>query len=277
MNLNNLRKVQLHGAKFNADGGHVAITTAMARPFGFASPPSVEENDQFTPVTASLTDGPSREFVESDAASLPAVRSMLALTSLDHQIHNANRDARLSPSGRAEALQEPRLNTIKTIAKAGADLSAHGAKLAQSETDFYKPAKLPLNDVQAASEDRELRDMWRTAPVAKRTVMLGEMGRGEHVRMLEALVRSPVPLEAHEGPMITDMWHAAVNARSPKQSSELKTARKTYEWSDSVVKAAARYARRSTELSSTEIMQAAKDTDAAHLFDDNSIRAVNAA
>ena len=63
MNLNNLRRVQLHGGTLASTVGHLAIHTSQ-RAYGFSRAPSLEESTQFTPETASNPDPQAREFVE---------------------------------------------------------------------------------------------------------------------------------------------------------------------------------------------------------------------
>jgi hypothetical protein len=237
------------------------------RALGFGRPPSWEESTAFTEATASKTEPSDREFIKSDPTGLPAARAILALTALDHQIHEANTDSRLSPAGRTEKLAAPRVTTIKTIATAGRDIAAHGTTVAQRERDFYKPTPLPSGDVAAASEDRELRDHWKSAPVAKRTQMLSQMQAGQHDRMLGALTRSPIPLDAHEAELVNTAWCDSVAKRDPKQAAALQSSADNHQWADGVVKASAKYASRSSGLSPLEITSAAAGTGGEFLFD----------
>jgi hypothetical protein len=266
LNINNLKKVALYGGKLgDSDLGHIALTTP-SRGYGFGAPPSWEDSTDFTPATAGKASPEDREFVD-EPVSLAASRAMLAMLQLDAQVHAVTTDSRLSPAGRMEALKAPRANAIKTIATAGRDIAAHGATVAQRERDFYAPAKLPVGDAVSAHEDGELRAHWRTSPVAQRTKMLAQMQAGENTRMLEALTRSPIPLEAHETELVNTAWREAQAKRDPAKSSALKSARANADWSDGVVKAAARYASRSSGLSPVEIAAAAKDSGGEHLFD----------
>lgn len=264
-NINNWKKVALDGAKL-VSGDHLAIHTEIQRALGYALPPSWSDSTDFTLESAANADPSKRHFKESDPSCLPAVRSALALTGLDHLIHMANADARLSPAGRVEKLAEPRRAAIKMIATAGGDVAAIGRDVQAREGEFYAPAKVPAGDVAAAFEDRELRDSWRASPTPKRMQMLEQMARGENPRMLESLVRSPIPLEAHEAGLVTSAWRGAVDARMPKEAAELKSSRANVDWADSVVRASAQYARRSSGLSSLEIEQAAQGTGGEHLF-----------
>jgi hypothetical protein len=275
MNINNLKKVALHGARLvNTDSSHIAVHSALQKPYGFGRPPTIETSDKFTPASESLADPGLREF-RDDPANLSAVRSVLALTSLDQQIHVATLDSSLSPSGRQEKLFAPRVAAIKTIAQAGAELTSHGTKLAQRESDFYQPDKLPLGDAQAASEDKELRDHWRSSPTSKRAQMLGQMQSGNHERMLRALTRSPIPLETHEAELVNTLWHGAVDRREPAKAAELQSSRANVDWATSTVRAAATYATRSSGLSGIDITNAAAKTGGEHLFDNTN--AVHAA
>jgi hypothetical protein len=271
MNRNNLRKAALYGAKIaSTDTSHIAVHSAMQRTLGFARPPSWEESDSFTPETEKLADPSRREFIEADPVNLSAARSILSLAALDHATHTINTDSRLTPAGRADKLAKPRVNTIKAIATAAADVKAHGATVHTRASAFYAPLKLPAGDTQAASEDRELRDHWKSSPLPKRTVLLGEMQTGQHERLLQALTRSPIQLEKHEASIIQSCWLDTVAKRDPKQHTEVQAALDTHGWADGVVKAAARYARKSVGLSQTEITQAAKDTGGEFMFaDDN--------
>jgi hypothetical protein len=276
MNRLNLMRVQLHGGKLVNSTDHIALASVSNRSYGFGRPPAWTESDAFTSETAAKLDPAAREFAD-DPLSLAASRAMLALPALDHTMHQINGDARLSPSGRQEKLAEPRTAAIKAIATAAAAVAAHGQALQTREADFYAPPKLTASDVQAGLEDRELRDSWRTSPTSKRTQMLQQMQAGHNERMLAALVRSPIPLETHEGALVKDAWAATVEKREPKKAGELKAARANQDWADSVVRAAAQYAPRATGLTPAEITAAAKDTGGESIFFNNGLPAVDAA
>jgi hypothetical protein len=267
MNLNNLRKAQLHGARIHTDS-HIAIAS-VSRAYGFGRPPSWEENDQFTPETAAKLDPAAREFVD-DPLNLAASRTMLALPSLDHTTHQILNDARLSPAGRAEKLRAPRIEAIKTIGAAAAAVAAHGQALKAREAQFYAPPTLPANDVHVGLEDHEVRARWRTMPISARTAALERMARGEDDRLLEALARSPVRSldDPNEVSMINTAWRAAASRRNPKAAAELQAARANHDWADSVVKAAAQYSARSTALTPAEITEAARGTGGEAIFFD---------
>lgn len=269
MNRNNLLRCQLYGARLvNADGTHFAVHTATMRPLGFASPPSWEDSTAFTDATAANPAPEAREFIEIDQSALPASRAILSLAKFDHETHEAMNNTRLSPTGRAEALQAPRTAVIATVAKAGGDLEAIGRECATRESAFYAAPKLPANDVQAAFEDRELRDMWRTSPVARRTVLFQQMQAGNNSRMLEALVRSPIPLEGNDAGLIAGAWRGAVDKRSPTESAALKASRANVDWADTVCRASAKYAARAVGLSHAEIAAAAAGSGGEFLFSD---------
>jgi hypothetical protein len=265
MNLNNLKKIQLHGGTLVTSGGHLAIHT-QARAYGFARPPSIEESTAFTPETANSPDPAQREFIESDPANLPASRAILSLAALDHATAKLAADPALSNVGRTEALKAPRIDTIKTISKAGADLLPIGEAAHKSASEFYAPLKLPAGDTQAASEDREMRDHWKSSPLPKRTVLLGEMQNGQHERLLGALTRSPIALEKHEASLVQSAWIDTVTKRDPKRAATVQSALDSHDWATSVVKDSAKYATRSSGLSPIEINQAAQDLDAMRLF-----------
>jgi hypothetical protein len=275
MNINNLRKVQLHGARVVTDGGHIAIHSA-SRAYGFGSPPAgFQENTDFTAETATKLDPAAREFVD-DPVSLASSRAMLALPSLDYTTHQIVNDARLSPAGRAEKLKEPRVAAIKTIATVAAEVGKHGQTLRAREAQFYAPPKL-TNDVQAGLEDREVRDHWRALPVGQRMSSLEGMARGQDDRTLEALVRSPVAMEPNERELIRNAWVKTAEKRKPKEAAELKAAVAVHEWADSVVKAAAQYSARATGLTPAEITEAARGTGGEGIFFNSGLRAVDAA
>lgn len=266
MNLNNLRKVALFGGKLVSTSNHLALETATKRGLGYGQPPSLEENDQFTSATANNPDPAQREFAENDASTLPAVRSILALTGLDHATHAAAVDNKLSLEGLAERLAAPRVNTIRTIAVAGRDLAAIGQAAHKTASEFYKPATLPVGDVQAASEDRELRDHWKASPLPKRTVMLQEMQDGQHERLLGALTRSPIPLEKHEASIVQGAWIDSVAKRHPARHAAVQAALDNHQWASDVCKASAQYARKSSGLSALEMMDAARGSGGEFLF-----------
>jgi hypothetical protein len=145
-------------------------------------------------------------------------------------------------------------------------VATHGQALATREGEFYAPSKLHSNDVNAALEDREIRDNWKALPISKRTASLEAMARGDNARLLEALTRSPVPLEDHEAALVQSAWRDAVARREPKKAAELQNSRANVEWADSVVKAAAQYSGRSSGLTPAEIAAAATGTGGEHLF-----------
>ena len=258
----------MHGARVVTNGGHIAIHSA-SRAYGFGRPPSLDENDQFTPETATKADPAAREFID-DPVSLAATRAMLALPSLDHTTTQINADARLSPAGRAEKLKEPRVAAIKTIATAAADVGKHGQALKAHEAQFYAPLTLPTSDVHAALHDGEIRDRWHAMPVSARTAALQRMARGEDDRLLEALARSPVRSldDPNESALINTAWRATVERRAPAKAAELKSARANHDWAQSVVAAAAQYAPRSTTLTPAEITDAARGTGGESIFFD---------
>jgi hypothetical protein len=269
MILNNLKKVGLHNAKLVSTSPHLVIHSAMQRAYAYGSPPSIEESDQFTSESANNPDPSLREFADSPV-NLSAARSILALTGLDHAVHLANTDTKLSPSGRIEKLAPIRTATVKTIAKAGADVASIGQAVHKSASEFYAPVKLAVNDAVSASEDRELRDHWKASPTPKRTVLLGEMQNGQHERLLQALTRSPVALEKHEASLVQACWLDNITKRDPKRAAEVQSKLDTHVWADSVVKASAHYARKSVGLSKLEMMDAAKGTGGEFMFaDDN--------
>jgi hypothetical protein len=272
VNLNNIRKIQLHGAKLvNTNGNHIAIHSAAQRALGFSRPPTWEESDAFTPETANNPDPQAREFAD-DPVNLSASRAILSLAALDHAVHTTTADQRLSPAGRTEKLTPVRINTVRVIAKAGADVATIGHDVSTREAAFYAAPRLPGGDAQAAHEDVELREHWRTLPIAKRTPLLEQMQAGKNDRMLAALIRSPIPLEGNDAGLIADAWRCSVDQRSPKESAALKSAVANHQWADSVTRAAATYAIRSGGMSKLAMMEAAKGTGGEHLFSDaNSI------
>jgi hypothetical protein len=274
VNRNNLRKAALYGAKIaSTDTSHIAVHSAMQRALGFARPPSWEESDSFTPETEKLSDPSQREFID-DPASLSASRAILSLAALDHAVHTITADQHLSPAGRAEMPTPVRINTVKVIAKAGAEVATIGHDVSTREAAFYAAPRLPGGDAQAAHEDVELRDHWRTLPIAKRTPLLEQMQAGNNDRMLAALVRSPIPLEGNDAGLVAGAWRGSVDQRSPKESAALKASRANVDWADSVTRASATYAIRGGGMSKLEMMDAAKGTGGEHLFSDaNSIPA----
>jgi hypothetical protein len=263
MNINNLKKAQLHGARVVTDGGHVALHS-VSRAYGFGRPPSWEENTDFTPETATKLDPAARDFVD-DPLSLAASRVMLALPALDHATQQILSDARLSASGRVEKLREPRTAAIKAIATAGRDIAANGSTLDAREAAHLQPSAI---DMQTELQHRERRDHFRTLPANKRTPLLESMAQGKADPLLEALVRSPVPLEDHEAALVQSAWRDAVARREPKRAAELQAARANHDWAQSVVAAAAQYAPRSTMLTPAEITDAARGTGGESIFFD---------
>jgi hypothetical protein len=101
------------------------------------------------------------------------------------------------------------------------------------------------------------------------------MANGENSRALEALVRSPVPLEANESALVRDAWRTHVDRRDPKKSAELRAALDNHAWADTVIQAAAQYATRLSGLSPAEIAEAA-GPDGRHLFDSSTAAATAA-
>jgi hypothetical protein len=264
MNINNIRKVQLHGGSLVTSGGHLAIHT-QSRAYGFGKPPSIEESDQFTSESANNSDPAAREFVDSPA-SLHASRAMLSLAKLDAATAKLAADPALSNVGRTEALKTPRIDTIKTIATAGRDLIPIGELAHKAATQFYAPERLPAGDQQAAHEDVELRSHWRDAPPPKRAEMLRDIQTGKNSRMLEALTRSPIPLDPHVASIVQGSWIDAVAKREPARHAAVQAALDNHVWASSVVRDAAKYATRSSGLSGIEINQAAQHLDAMNLF-----------
>jgi len=265
MNTNNLLKTQLHRARVLPTTGHIAVETAMKRALGFANPPTWETDDRFTDDTATKHEPSAREFHETDPVSLTAARAIFALTGLEHQTHEVTNNARLSPVGRTDALKGPRASMIKALTAAAADVAAQGRERQARTEKFYGPTPLAPNDIHAAFADRELRDHYFAQPISARMQAIRQMANGENGRTLEALVRSPIPLEANEAALVRDAWHGHIDKREPAKAAELKAALANHAWADAVIQAAAQYATRLSGLSPAEIAEAA-GPDGRHLF-----------
>jgi hypothetical protein len=260
----NLQRNQLNGARVLATTGHFALETAMKRALGFANPPTWEHNDRFTPETEAKADPAAREFVETDPVNLHAGRVIFALTGLDNKTHEVTNNARLSPAGRTDALKEPRVAMIKAITAAAADVAAHGQERNARKDAFYGSTPLASGDMVGALQDRHVIDHYLAQPLSKRMQSIAQMTNGQDGRTLEALVRSPVPLEANEAAMIKGAWHKAVDQRQPAKAAELKAALANQSWAETVIQQAAQYAPRLSGLSPAEFAEAAGS--GAHLF-----------
>jgi hypothetical protein len=262
----NVLKNQLNRAQVVTRPGHTAIITAMNRVFVRDDPPTVENDDRFTPETVAKLNPSDRWFVELDAVNQLAAHTTFAVTSLDDKIESVMKDGRLSPAGRTEALKEPRTATIKAITAAAADVAAQGQERNARKEKFYGPTPLPPNDVNEALVDRELRDRHFALPLAKRMQSITQMANGQDDRALAALVRSPVPLEANEAALVRDAWHTHVDKREPAKAAELKTALANHTWAEGEIRKAAQFAIRYSGLSPAEIAKAAAGTGGEYVF-----------
>lgn len=251
MNISNPRKIANYGGHLVTTGGHVAMQSVIGRAYGFSAPPTWTDSTEFMPDTARHTDPNARWFLDSHV-NLAAAKAMLALPAHDYAMHQINADAGLSPAGRDEKRQEPRMVALKAIAQATADVATHGEALKAREDSLYSVPPLAPTDAVGAIQDRSVIDHLNSQPAGKRLPLISGMGE----RQLAAVQRSLTPLEPAEAAMATSRYREAVAAREPAKAAELKAARENQDWAQGVVADAARYTARSTGLSPGEIAEA---------------------
>jgi hypothetical protein len=248
------------------DDSRILYKSAVTgRGYGYPSPPSWEESDQFTPDTAHLADPKQARFVEVDPAIAHANEAQWGQLELDGDIASAYRDQRLSPAGRAERIATLVPGHLQRIANAVTALDTHGKNLKVNEEAFYAAPKVG-NDLEAGLADREIRDRYNAMDAAGRAGLLDSIARGSAARVALALKRSPVPLEPNAAQVVESAWRAAVDREHPQKAAQLKAARAHYEWADSVARAAAQYSATLPGVTPQAIAEAVRGTGTEQLF-----------
>jgi hypothetical protein len=130
---------------------------------------------------------------ETHAVAAPVREAVEAFSKLEEARRAARDDKGLNEIGRAAKVKTARETTAAAMAEAESKLAQMGAATAGLSEKAFAPPELEASDYNGGLIDQEIRTHVRSLPSDQRAAYLQTLATKP--RHLEALMRSPVPIE----------------------------------------------------------------------------------
>lgn len=200
-------------------------------------------------ITLTVQDTGERSYEVGDGAkfAMPALPERLekaepvqmfnvSLDYLDRLIERTQEitgDQNLSPTGKENLLHPVRAESVQRIAAGVEMINRYEVQLNANEQAMLALPTLHDQAAAVAIEDREIRDFWRSQPLAERAKMLAQMQDDPlgNERLMIATLRSPIPvmLDAEKS-LMRQIWSDTKRAANPALAASIEDGRQAIEW-----------------------------------------------
>lgn len=184
-------------------------------------------------------------------------RALDVLGSFVQALRQIEADETLSPLGRERKLGPLRINAIREVARARANVDTIARGFDEREAAMLRVPTVDPTHSAVAIEDREIRDWWRALEPERRAEMMRlfdtEPG---HERIELALLRSPVALADLELRSIREAWNRGRRLNNAAETLAIDNGRNVTEWARRGIAHVAGITASVTGLASQHILRA---------------------
>jgi hypothetical protein len=198
-----------------------------------------------------------------DASDSQAAFAIITTCLLDQAVFLTNKDPKLTPFGKTQALAAQRTGSVKAVATAWAGLLKQAAVVADRGKILYGAPELAANDSAGALVDIEIREWLRAQPVESISKFLNGLldgGRDAKAeRVMEAILRSPIPIGAGViETVVNEVWHEIVGIRKPGIVASVALAEKNLDFSQRAVITCAQFVRARSQMDERQLYAAVR-------------------
>lgn len=193
---------------------------------GFAPPPRTVRIERFDPATEHLSQSERLAFTK-DSSSLIAAAVNRALDRWGGAVAATANNIRLTAPGRAELNVEATSTAITAVGLSFAKLAQIRATQAAQRATLFA---VPKADAAETIVDVECRQLYRALSNAERSDVFTKFEQAHNQRMMLALLRSPIKLNAQEQELLDAAWASQVAAQKPEAAATLVISESLNAW-----------------------------------------------